>query len=744
MSGSNLTHSVRRRWPVVEAAILVGAMGAPTVADPAPPVVAGFDRFHGEANEPSAAAGELLLGELNCVACHRPTDRVAKRLRIRRSPRLDRVGRRLSREALVRFIRRPAAVKSGTTMPGLFHEGTPDGRVGAIVEYLRSLADGDAGPPKRKPGDAARGRRLYHRVGCVACHAPEPGHRPAGVPDSVELKPPEGSVPIALAGLYEPAALADFLQDPLSVRPSGRMPDMHLADEAARDLAAYLRTRFGGEQGGPTAEDAGGADEGRRAFAAVGCANCHPTGDGVEPTLEAPPLGALPSAEVGCLAEKPPEGAPRYRLSDRQQAAIVAAVEGLGGNPPTDPAERVRRTLLSLDCYACHERGDRGGPTARRLPYFRPADARAEALGREARVPPALTDVGAKLRKAWLRKVFGGTGDVRPYLATRMPVFGKATDHLVDDFAAADEAANKGVRIDVSGAKAHHRGFIGRRLIGADKLNCISCHALRGHRSLGPPAVDLAHAPERLRPAYFKRLLLHPQEVNPGTTMPPLFKDGKSPVRAMLSGREPGKQIEQIWIYLREAEQMPLPKGMAEEHFVVTPEDRPVVARCFLKGVGTKAIAVGYPAKIHVAFDAKQVRWALRWRGAFLDMRGKWQDRFQPPLEPLGEEAHAWEEVGAFAILPSRDVPWPEETGRDAGYRFRGYRLGDGGVPTMRYRYKGLRVEDTLKPAKETGLIRIVKVRGRAENLWFRGLRGKRQPVGLDGGEATIRKKLQW
>ena len=53
--------------------------------------------------------------------------------------------------------------------------------------------------------------------------------------------------------------------------------------------------------------------------------------------------------------------------------------------------------------------------------------------------------------------------------------------------------------------------------------------------------------------------------------------------------------------------------------FEITPKERPVLLRTFMKGVGTHAIAVEYPEGIHAAFDALKVRFALAWRGRFLD-----------------------------------------------------------------------------------------------------------------------------
>ena len=83
-------------------------------------------------------------------------------------------------------------------------------------------ADKDAGK---------RGEELFHKIGCVACHAPRT-EGAAAVSNPVPLGD--------LSAKYTNASLLEFLSDPLKVRPSGRMPALNLKAEEARDLAAYF------------------------------------------------------------------------------------------------------------------------------------------------------------------------------------------------------------------------------------------------------------------------------------------------------------------------------------------------------------------------------------------------------------------------------------------------------------------------------------------------------------------------
>lgn len=201
---------------------------------PSAPLVAGFERFQfGEHPDASSSdAGLLLLGELNCVACHTPSTANALPVSARQAPDLTGVSSRVIAQFMRRFIADPQAVKPGTTMPAMFSGLPPaerDRRVEAIVHYLASLGPA---PQHELPvvGAGQRGSALYHQVGCVACHGPRPVHETG----ATEIPHAE------LQGKYTLPSLAALLQDPLHVRPGGRMPDLNLTSDEARDIAAFL------------------------------------------------------------------------------------------------------------------------------------------------------------------------------------------------------------------------------------------------------------------------------------------------------------------------------------------------------------------------------------------------------------------------------------------------------------------------------------------------------------------------
>ena len=178
----------------------------------------------------SRAAASLLLGELNCISCHR--GRPTESLNRKQAPILDHVGGRVRVSYLRKFLSDPQATKPGTSMPNLFAtDPEREQKVEALVHFLAST-----GSLKHERSDAkgvTAGRDLYSKVGCVVCH----GTRDAvGNQDKVFAT----SVPLGnLKAKYAVGSLAAFLDNPHGVRPSGRMPKLLNAKEA-RDVAHYL------------------------------------------------------------------------------------------------------------------------------------------------------------------------------------------------------------------------------------------------------------------------------------------------------------------------------------------------------------------------------------------------------------------------------------------------------------------------------------------------------------------------
>ncbi len=212
---------------------------SPDTANCESPIVPAFERFFSERAEleegqrkgrPSHG-GQLLLTELNCVACHKSNQALEKRAKA--GPRLTQAGMRIKAQHLTQFLLDPQAAKPGAAMPRMLHQLAPSKRKAAAVALTHYLVHVAGGVPQQQLprfGDGKRGEKLFQTVGCSACH-----DSPREKRQLVSSKP-LGDV----QDKYALPGLAQFLLDPLAVRPAGRMPSLQLSTQESRSLAAYL------------------------------------------------------------------------------------------------------------------------------------------------------------------------------------------------------------------------------------------------------------------------------------------------------------------------------------------------------------------------------------------------------------------------------------------------------------------------------------------------------------------------
>ena len=638
-----------------------------------PPFVAGLA---GHKTASPALSGALLIGELGCVACHASSQPM---FAAKPGPDLTEVGTRVNGAHLRRFIASPSGVKPGTTMPdvlGNLPQPRRDEAANALAHYLGTLGGGLAGSTQPKPDAIDRGRKLYHSLGCVACHSPE-----SPLPDSVPLGPLEEK--------YSVTSLTQFLEDPLAVRPGGRMPDLKLDHLEARDLASYLLRN---QTSTHTAfhVDSQLAASGKALFTQHRCNACH-TINGVR---SAPSLAALDKArpDQGCLSGKP--GAwPLYPLSDTQRTAIRAALGA--SKKPFAVAEHVELTLTRFNCIACHQRGEIGGVPADRQEFFTGKD---ENLGDQGRIPPPLTGVGAKLKAGWLRDVVVSGALARPYLNTRMPKFGAANTEAMAGWLKQLDTLPPAELTRVPQADKPHE--IGRDLLGTKGFNCIACHTFRERSAGAIHALDLMTMTDRIEVNWFHHYLANPQRFSPLTIMPNFWPDGKSPLPDTLGG-DPRKQRDALWQYLLRGPEAREPQGLILEPLIVAVTNEAVMIRRAFPGIGKRGIGVGYPAGVNLAFDAGQIRLSSIWSGGFIEASPLWRGQGSGQARILGKDTVNFPPGVAFAVLNSQTTPWPTNLAKQAeGLAFKGYFLDAQQRPTFQYEFEEVPIEDAFLDVK--------------------------------------------
>lgn len=597
-----------------------------------------------------ARRGRALLDDQGCAACHAPGDTGLT------SPTVAPGWGGFAR--VPEWVAGRASLHTDFDLPSL----DADERA-ALATYL------EHGPVAVDPAD---GRELFDRVGCVACHGPFStiGTRAAAVP----LRPSSSWTRTALRSLFD----------------GDRHVAVDLADEEREALAAALAERA--DDSAPR----GDPRLGERLFADVGCGACHEALDGSTRRPDAaapldelsPDAGCLSSAEVSVAGDERPGrdasfGAhPRFALGPDERDALRAALARTPRwTPHPSPRDALDRALVRHDCLACHAREGLGGPPDAWRPFFTTVGEEVD-LGDEGRLPPDLTDVGARLTTHAMRRVLVDGHRARPWMATRMPLYGEAADGVAELL-----SRTAGLWPDAPEAWPpvdDDRVLTGRRLVGADGgMNCISCHLFADRPAAGTPGVALDGMAERLRHEWFTSWMHDPQRMRPGTRMPAFADANDSAIESVHDG-DFARQLDAIWAYLTLGEFAPVPAGLeADEDVIVDVGERPRVVRTFLDDAGARGIAVGYPVGVHVAYDAGDARFVSAWEGDFLDASGAWSARGGNVSGGRGPTI--WEAGDGPALVVTRGAE-PDASTLDAwraARRFVGYRLAPDGTPTF-------------------------------------------------------------
>ena len=417
-------------------------------------VAAGDPALPGNHPLTQTQAGDLLISELRCAACHSGVQRGA--LPDKSAPDLTDVGARISPDYLRRFLASPQSAHPGTTMPDVL-ASRPEAERTKIAEALTHFLVAQSTTPfaaeRPEPMDRELGKTLYHSVGCVACHGPK--ESPAEAPplkqndevdkeEDPQAKAKNAIRPIAVplghvAAKYSAKSLSEFLFQPLRVRSAGRMPDMKLTPAESLAIASYL-TAEQPEQEQVLVPQESLVVKGKEYFRELNCTACH----SLPGMAAAPVVGSLRGADMnrGCLSNTSGRS-PRFQLEDAQVNAIVASLRE-APKPDTDQIVAAK-TLTAFRCIACHVRDDYGGVPEVYSPFFTGSE---QKLGEDGRIPPPLTLVGAKLQPTWMKKVLFDGESVRHYMATRMPQHGSANlQHLPAVFARLD--VWKGKEMDI-------------------------------------------------------------------------------------------------------------------------------------------------------------------------------------------------------------------------------------------------------------------------------------------------------
>jgi mono/diheme cytochrome c family protein len=715
--------------------------------------------------------GDLLAGELRCVACHATNEKAGevKRFNLKQAPDLSNVGARVSPDYLRRFIESPTKVNPGTTMPHVLRGPTMSKSLNgkntkvstfvatAIAGYLISQSKDKF---TQKPIDKkhiAAGNELFHSVGCIACHAPRNRKENDKTNQHAAEINIKGAVPLShVASKYSLDSLSDFLFQPTKVRHSGRMPDMNLTRDEAKSIASFLIQK----KTGPTKDSMPPklhselSKIGKGYFQLYNCVTCHEL-DGIKRinpaqfAIPAKPFHEL-KPNAGCLSEDS-KTSPRYNLTAEQKQALEKSIAAKTIKPTTDK-QQIAITLATFNCTNCHSRDDFGGVPEDRNLLFKTTE---HDLGNEARIPPPLTLVGAKLQIEWIQKVMFDAAKARSYMHTRMPQFGESNlKHLPPLFVKVDNTPVNGKlpikHIDFPPPgrelrKTYRDG--GQLLLGDKGLSCIVCHNFNGKDSPRFKGIDLINSNERLNPSWFYDYLLNPGKHRKGTVMPQYWPGGKAVQTEILKGNTDA-QIKAIWYYLSLGRSARDPSGIRSigSKLIVTDTTRTYRGRSSIAGY--RGIAIGFPGGVNYAFNAEHGALTGLWRGEYVNVG--WGGQGAGQFNPAGRAISLAQDV-AFYRLKNEKEAWPLRPRtskeqpvnpdplypRNRGYQFKGYFYDANKVPTLMYKTGDISIEDRSLPkisgnkdASNPVLARTFTFDApKSETIWFRALAGKIETI---------------
>jgi cytochrome c5 len=180
---------------------------------------------------------------------------------------------------------------------------------------------------------------------------------------------------------------------------------------------------------------------------------------------------------------------------------------------------------LDQDCVGCHEQiaTDKFQASSAKLAKWKPHVM-------PYRDVPSLTDLGARLRPAWVRDYLLDPHDLRPNLAQTMPRLRLSPEQARDIATYLTQSKTAApAAVSVPAEPAHLAR--GKQLLS--ERGCVGCHRVGGAGLPEPPkneaslrtlalAPDLRFARERSEPATLVRWLLDPQRLKHDAAMPSL------------------------------------------------------------------------------------------------------------------------------------------------------------------------------------------------------------------------------
>jgi cytochrome c553 len=135
------------------------------------------------------------------------------------------------------------------------------------------------------------------------------------------------------------------------------------------------------------------------------------------------------------------------------------------------------------------------------------------------------------------------------------------------------------------------------------------------------------------------------------------------------------------------------------------------IYRNFIKGTTARAIGVGYPEQVNLAFSADELGIGLAWIGDFIDAGLHWTARGQGFQSPAGQRVLGLGSGPSFALNAGELTPWPQTWQPELKARFGGYVLDEKRRPEFRYQVAGIQIFDKPEATEGRKLVRNIRLK---------------------------------
>lgn len=147
-------------------------------------------------------------------------------------------------------------------------------------------------------------------------------------------------------------------------------------------------------------------------------------------------------------------------------------------------------------------------------------------------------------------------------------------------------------------------------------------------------------------------------------------------------------------------------RGSLRPPLPIVVQEEARIYRNFIKGTTARAIGVGYPRGVNIAFSADELGPSLVWLGGFIDGGLHWTGRGKGFQSPAGQRVVALGAGPAFALVDEEVKNWPQAWQPEMKAQFKGYVLDKKRQPQFRYQLAGMQVFDKPSVGREHELVR--------------------------------------